>query len=39
MRQNLQWVLPNLHRITFDLKRLGKENTNEIFVKGTVGRK
>ncbi len=41
-------VLPNLHRLPFDLKPFGMENNNEIFmttsephgtIKGTIGRK
>lgn len=41
-------VLPNLHRLPFDLKPFGMENKNEIFmttsephgtIKGTIGRK
>ncbi|HEY9717021.1 MAG TPA: urate oxidase [Trichormus sp.] len=46
--ENISLVLPNLHRLPFDLKPFGLENRNEIFVnttepqgtiKGTVGRK
>ncbi len=46
--EKISLVLPNLHRLPFDLKPLGQENRNEIFVnttepqgtiKGTVGRK
>lgn len=46
--EEISLVLPNLHRIPFDLKPLGLENRNEIFIttsephgtiKGTVARK
>jgi urate oxidase len=46
--ETISFVLPNLHRLPFDLKPYGLENTNEIFVstsepqgtiKGTIGRK
>lgn len=46
--EEISFVLPNLHRIPFDLRPFGEENRNEIFVttsephgtiKGTVARK
>lgn len=46
--EEISFVLPNLHRLPFDLKPFGLENKNEIFmntsephgtIKGTVGRK
>jgi urate oxidase len=46
--EEISLVLPNLHRIPFDLKPFGMENRNEIFVttsephgmiKGTISRK
>ena len=46
--ETISFVMPNLHRLPFDLKPFGLENTNEIFVnttepqgtiKGTIGRK
>ncbi len=46
--EEISLILPNLHRLTFDLRPFGMENTNEIFVstsepygtiKGTIARK